>query len=434
MSGIKRNFIRYVAPGVASMWVYAFYTMADGVFVAHGVGPDALAAVNLCIPFNCFALALGVLFALGASTKMSIALGEGDREEACQIFTQNIITVALVSVCLSLLVATNLEFFARLLGAEGATLGYTIEYLRYISLFSVCFLVSYNLEIQLKAEGAPFVAAVGTMACGLTNVGLDALFVLKFGWGVEGASLATGISQGISMIIFLCYFIWKSKRIHFCSFRFRWNRLKDTIALGVSGFVGELDASFTSLLYNRVIFHVAGGDGLIAYTVVAYVQTMVANTMMGVSQGVCPLISYSFGAEDANAERAYRCLALWTLGIGGVAATALTVLFAPALASIYLSPALPSFSLAVTALRVYAPVFLLLGFGIFFINDFMAVNRGGTAFRLSLLSLACVCIAVVAMGYTMGATGVWLSAFAAKAITVPVALLLKRKKQPMLHA
>lgn len=424
---LRSNFFRYVAPGVASMWVYALYTMADGMFVARGVGPDALAAVNLSIPFNCFVLALGVLFAMGASTKMSISLGEGRPEEASRIFTQNIITVAAVGGALSLAAFLCPEFLARLLGAEGATLEYTVKYLRYISLFGVCSMVSYNLELQLKAEGAPVIAMLGTAAAGLANVGLDALFVLKYGWGVEGASLATGISQCVCMTFFLVYFVSKSKRIRFCPFRFSLGTLGDTLRLGVSGFVGELDASFTSLLYNRVILHVAGGKGLVAYTVVAYVQNLVANTMMGISQGACPLISYSFGARDVASERGYRRLAYRLLGASGAVATILTELFAPALASLYLSPGLPSFPVAVEALRLYAPVFLLLGFAIFFINDFMAVDRGGTAFRLSLLSLGFVCVAVVVMGYAMGAVGVWLSAFAAKALIVPVALLMKRK-------
>lgn len=423
----RKKFFRYVIPSMVSLWVYALYTMADGIFVARGVGPDALAAVNLCIPFNCFVLALGTLFAMGSSTKMSIVLGKGDNKEAGRIFSQNTVTVAVVGAAFSALVLWQLDLFARLLGAQEATLAYTKEYLHSIAMFAVCFMISYNLEIQVKADGSPMISTLGNLASGLTNIGLDALFVLRFGWGIKGAAIATGLSQAASMLLFLSYFLWKSKKIRFAAFRFQWKHLRETIVLGVSGFVGELDASFTSLLYNRVIAHVAGSTGLIAYTVVAYVQTFAANTMMGISQGVCPLISYSRGAQQTRQEQSYRKMTLWTIGIVGGATILLTECLAGPITGIYLNEAHAAYSVAVNALRIYAPAFILIGYALFSINDFMAIGRGGLAFRLSLCSLIMMCVFVVALGLLFGATGVWVSATAAKAGYLLIVLAVLRK-------
>ncbi len=418
----NKTFLRYVTPSVASMWVYALYTMADGVFVARGVNADALAAVNLCIPYNCLVLALGVLFGMGSSTKMSMALGEGDSREASRIFTQNIVTVAAFGLAFSIAAFLMRDSVALLLGASDATMDYTVEYLKYIALFSPCFMVSYNLELQVKADGAPVIAAVGTLACCITNVGLDALFVLVLGLGVEGASLATGIAQAASMLIFIGYFLFRGKHIRFAKFRFCLRRLKETLSLGVSGFVGELDASFTALLFNRIITRVGGGTGLIAYTVVAYVQTFVANTMMGISQGTCPLISYCCGAKDVDGERAYRRKALITLGATGALMTAGVIVFAPAISSAYLDASHAAYAVSVHALRWYAPAFLLIGFALFAVNDCMAIGRGGTALVLSLLSLGLTCVSVLALGLLLGSDGVWFSAAAAKILFLPVAL------------
>lgn len=284
-------------------------------------------------------------------------------------------------------------------------------------------MISYNLELQVKADGAPAIATAGTLVCCVTNVGLDALFVLVLGLGVEGASLATGIAQAASMLIFIGYFLFRGKHIRFSRFHFCFQRLKETVSLGVSGFVGELDASFTALLFNRVITRVGGATGLIAYTVVAYVQTFVANTMMGISQGTCPLISYCCGAGDRDGERAYRRMALLALGVAGVLMTAAVILFAPAISSAYLDPSHAAFAASVHALRRYAPAFLLIGFALFAVNDCMAVGRGGTALILSLLSLGLTCVSVLAMGLLLGSDGVWLSAAAAKVLFLPAAFL-----------
>ena len=176
-SYIKSKFLNYVLPSVAAMWVYTIYTMVDGIFVARGVGKEALAAVNISMPLINVAFALGILFAVGASTKASIYKGQNDGKKADRVFTLSTVTVA----CVGLIVAANV---AKLLGATEETMEYVKSYLSVIIMFVPFYMTSYNLEVLIKADGFPKKAIKTSLAGAATNIILDALFVLVFHWGI----------------------------------------------------------------------------------------------------------------------------------------------------------------------------------------------------------------------------------------------------------
>lgn len=212
MNLIKR-FFQFVIPSIVSMWIFSLYTMVDGMFVSWGVGEHALAAVNLSMPFTSVIFTLGILLATGTSTVISIALGQKDLEKARTYFNQNICVTAAVSLILSLLVLFNLERVALFLGAYPDTLEYVKQYVGVIACFAVFFTVSYNLEVQVKANGAPQVSTIGVLSCALMNVFLDWLFVMRLGWGVWGAALATGLAQVTSTTVFVVYFLTHRERL-----------------------------------------------------------------------------------------------------------------------------------------------------------------------------------------------------------------------------
>ena len=204
---IKSRFIQYVLPSVAAMWVYTIYTMADGIFVARGVGEQALAAVNLCMPMINGAFSMGILFAVGASTKASIHKGRGDTQESNRVFTLGAMTVASIGLLATLFVLLLLPQLARLLGADAHTLPYVKGYLGIIGLFLPFYMTSYYLEVLVKADGFPKLAIKTSIAGAMTNIVLDAIFVLVFHWGIEGAAVATGLSQAMTFSIYLRHFL-----------------------------------------------------------------------------------------------------------------------------------------------------------------------------------------------------------------------------------
>ena len=203
---LVKKFLRFAVPSVISMWIFSLYTMVDGLFVAKGVGELALASVNIAAPCTSALFSLGLLFAAGASTVTAILLGQGKQEEACCVFTQNILTVAAISLVVTVLTLLNLDRVVAFLGATDSTREYVRQYVATIACFAPFFTVSYNLEVLVKTGGAPHVSTIGVTSCALINVALDALFVLGFGWGVWGAALATGLGQVLTLAVYLVYY------------------------------------------------------------------------------------------------------------------------------------------------------------------------------------------------------------------------------------
>ena len=161
---LVHRFFKFAVPSIVSMWIFSLYTMVDGMFVAWGVGEHALAAVNLSMPFTSLVFTLGILLATGTSTVLSIALGQGDLERARKYFNQNLWVTGGASVLLGIAVLLNLERVALFLGATPATLNYVKEYVGAIACFAACFTISYNLEVQVKANGAPQVSTIGVLS------------------------------------------------------------------------------------------------------------------------------------------------------------------------------------------------------------------------------------------------------------------------------
>lgn len=207
---LGKRFFKYLAPSVVAMWVFSLYTMVDGIFVSKGVGELALAAVNISMPFINFIFAVSLLFSTGASTIIAIYLGKKDIKSANEVFSFNLVSIIILSIIILAITFFNLDRLALFLGATESTIGMVKDYLGIIIFFNGFFIVSYSLEVIIKTDGFPILATVGVIISALTNIILDYLFVIEFGWGVKGAGIATGLSQVFSTIFFLIHFLRKT--------------------------------------------------------------------------------------------------------------------------------------------------------------------------------------------------------------------------------
>ena len=186
-----KSFLHYVLPSVSAMLLFSSYTIVDGIFVSKGVGDLALAGVNIALPFINFLSGVAILLSMGTSTLCAFALGEGKQDRAERIFSQTAAVIVVLSVLITIAVAIFAEPLATLLGAGPQTMGYSAQYLHVVCLFSLCFILSYCLEVMVKVDGAPHLAMFGVGISFLINVGLDYLFIMVWHWGVFGAALAT---------------------------------------------------------------------------------------------------------------------------------------------------------------------------------------------------------------------------------------------------
>lgn len=381
---LLKQFFHFSAATVASLMVFSLYSIVDGLFVARGVGEYAMTAVNLSVPFVNLLFSIAVIFAVGTSTIIAYLLGQKNAQSANKLFSQNLATLAVIGVTISVLVLAFTEPLARLLGAEEVTLEYTIHYLQGLAPFAVCFMISYNLEVLVKTDGRPRLALVTVCVGCVTNCVLDYLAIFHWGLGIWGAAAATGLSQLLTCIIYLTHFLGKHTTFHPVRFRMDWKIYRRLLPIGISDGLTELCNGLMIFLFNHTILRCIGTDGLVAYTIIAYANTLVINITMGVSQGSQPLISFQNGRGDGTAIGNLLRYGLRTMC--GIAAVCFTVLFlaAPKLVAVYLPEAgAEMLTFATDAFRRYSLCYLPVGFNIYIAGFLTAMERPLPAVSIS---------------------------------------------------
>lgn len=381
---LLKQFFHFSAATVASLMVFSLYSIVDGLFVARGVGEYAMTAVNLSVPFVNLLFSIAVIFAVGTSTIIAYLLGQKNAQSANKLFSQNLATLVVIGVTISVLVLAFTEPLARLLGAEEVTLEYTIHYLQGLAPFAVCFMISYNLEVLVKTDGRPRLALVTVCVGCVTNCVLDYLAIFHWGLGIWGAAAATGASQLLTCVIYLTHFLGKRTTFHPVRFRMDWKIYRRLLPIGISDGLTELCNGLMIFLFNHTILRCIGTDGLVAYTIIAYANTLVINITMGVSQGSQPLISFQNGRGDGTAIGNLLRYGLRTMC--GIAAVCFTVLFlaAPKLVAVYLPEAgAEMLTFATDAFRRYSLCYLPVGFNIYIAGFLTAMERPLPAVSIS---------------------------------------------------
>ena len=381
---LLKQFFHFSTATVASLMVFSLYSIVDGLFVARGVGEYAMTAVNLSVPFVNLLFSIAVIFAVGTSTIIAYLLGQKNAQSANKLFSQNLVTLAVIGVTISVLVLAFTEPLARLLGAEEVTLEYTIHYLQGLAPFAVCFMISYNLEVLVKTDGRPRLALVTVCVGCVTNCVLDYLAIFHWGLGIWGAAAATGVSQLLTCIIYLTHFLGKRTTFHPVRFRMDWKIYRRLLPIGISDGLTELCNGLMIFLFNHTILRCIGTDGLVAYTIIAYANTLVINITMGVSQGSQPLISFQNGRGDGAAIG--KLLRYGLRAMCGIAAVCFTVLFlaAPKLVAVYLPEAgAEMLTFATDAFRRYSLCYLPVGFNIYIAGFLTAMERPLPAVSIS---------------------------------------------------
>ncbi|MBQ9837597.1 MAG: MATE family efflux transporter [Oscillospiraceae bacterium] len=422
------NFIRFSSATIASLMVFSLYSIVDGLFVARGVGEYAMSAVNLAVPFMNAMFSIALLFAVGTSTIIAIYLGEGKGENANSLFTQNAVLLLVMGVALSVLVIVFLEPFALLLGAEEMTLPYVKDYLLGLAPFAFCFMVSYNMEILVKTDGHPKVALLTVITGCLANCVLDYVAIFLLDWGIFGAAVATGASQLLTVILYLRHFMSKRSTFHFTRFRFDFSIYRRLLPIGVSDSLTELCNGVMIFLFNHTILRCIGERGLVSYTIIAYANTLIINTTMGISQGAQPLISFHYGRKDENSCRKLLKYGLISAAAVSIGCFVVLWIFAPQLTQAFLG--LEDLALndyTVDAFRRYGISYLLLGFNVFIGGYLTARERPKSAIAISTgRGLIVQAAALLTLAATLGGDAIWFTPVISEALVLVLSLLLLR--------
>ena len=423
-----KQLLRYVIPAASAMVLFSLYTVIDGVLVSHGVSESALTSVNISLPFINALSGLSILLSMGASTLCAFALGRGNKKEAEEIFTQTVAVMCVLSVLITVGVLLFAEELATLLGAGPHTIDNAVDYLRIVSLFSICFILSYCLEVMVKVDDSPILATAGVAVSAVIHVGLAYVFIFHFHWGVKGGALATGLAQLGSLLLFLHYFVKGKSDMKFRKFKFHPKIFLRILPLGVADCSIEFMLGFLTIIYNNVLFRLFGESHQTIYAVIAYLSLVVFMIMQGIAQGMMPLVSLAVGKRDQKTIRFYFIRSLLMVAAVEVLLVAVCQLFPQVFVTILLSHDSPLFAQAVSALRQYSLSYLLAGLNILLAGYFTALGRGVASCLLSLSrGFVLLPASILLLSQVGSGQGIWIAALIGEGLSLLLGLVLLKK-------
>lgn len=424
---------RFTIPSIVMMIFTSIYGVVDGIFVSNYVGKTAFAAVNLIMPFLMIFGALGFMIGTGGSALISKTMGEGKREKANELFSMLILLSAAAAAVLTVLGIALMRPVAILLGAEGAMVEDCVVYGRILMVTLVPFILQNEFQSFCVAAERPRLGLAVTVAAGLTNMVLDALFVAVFRWGIVGAAWATSISQLVGGIIPFVYFLLpNSSALRLRRFRFDGRALFRSCTNGSSELVSNLSMSLVNMLYNFQLMRVAGEDGVAAYGVIMYVNFIFVGVFLGYSFGVAPVVSYHYGAGNEGELKSLFRKSLTIIALCAAVLTAAAEGLAGPLSGIFVSYDAGLYEMTRRGFMIYSASFLFMGFNMFGSSFFTALNDGLVSALISFLRAFLFQVgAILVLPALLGIDGVWLAVVTAEllALTVTVTCLVKNKKK-----
>lgn len=295
-------FFRCAVPSMITMAFGALYQIADGVFVGRFIGEGALAAVNLIMPVIMIVFAFSNLVATGASVRISVLLGEKNREEASRVFTCSLKFIFLLSCVVSVIGWIFAESFVRFLasGATEQSIEYAVIYLRVYAVFSPLMPIYYATDNYLRVCGKEKLSmwlGIGTQAL---NIGLDVILIVFLGQGVWAAAFTSCIAMVIGAVVTLWLFCGKRMDLYYIKGKVSLSVFFRILANGSSEFFSSISASIMSVAYNFFLLRYGGTTGLAAFSVIMYVDSIVGMLVFGVCDALQPAISYCYGAGLMN--------------------------------------------------------------------------------------------------------------------------------------
>ena len=425
--------LRFTLPSICMMVFTSIYGVVDGLFVSNFAGKTPFAAINLVMPFIMILGGMGFMIGTGGTALVSKLLGEGKKDEAHSTFSMMVLFTLLLGLVLSAVGFLTMRPVSYFLGATDAMIDDCVLYGRIVTGFTFAFMLQNVFQSFFIAAEKPRLGLIVTVAAGVTNMALDALFIAVFDWGVAGAAIATGLSQCVGGVLPLIYFLRPNDsllRMRPTALRLR--PILQACGNGSSELMSNISSSLVGMLYNFQLMRLIGEDGVSAYGVLMYVQFIFVAIFIGYSIGSAPVVSFHFGAQNHGELKNLLRKSVLLMSSGGVLLTVAARLLAALLAHLFVGYDAVLFDLTTHAFRLFSWSFLLAGFNIFTSGFFTALNNGAISAAISFLrTLVFQTASVLILPLLLGVDGIWWAITVAEIFAFLISLLflfLKRNK------
>lgn len=374
---ISKLIIKFSIPAIIGMLVNALYNVVDRIYIGQGVGALGIGGTTIAFPVMLIMMAFSMLIGVGANSLVAIRLGQNRKEEAEGIFGNALMLLILSSFLLSVIGLLVLVPFLKFLGASEQILPYAKDYLQIILLGGVFQSVGMGMNNFIRSEGNPKTAMYTMLIGALINTVLDPVFIFVFHWGMKGAALATIISQAVSALWVILYFLRGKSllKIHRKSLKLKPVFIGSIIALGAAPFAMQIAASVLNFIMNRSLGAYGGDIAISGMGIVNSIITLMIMPIFGINQGVQPIIGYNYGANKFDrVKEAYKMAVVFATVIV-VIGWILTRVFPEQLVYLFNNKDAELISFSTFAIRRFLMFLPIIGFQIVSSNYFQAIGK-----------------------------------------------------------
>jgi len=433
---IGKLLIHYSLPAIIGMTVASLYNIIDRIFIGNGVGPLAISGLALTMPLMNLTIAFGAMIGAGASTMISIRLGQQRKREATMILGNTLVLNFIIGFTITVLGLVFLDPILLAFGASNATLPYARDFMQIILIGNVFNHNFMGLNNVMRASGYPKKAMWSSLLTVFVNVCLAPLFIFVFHWGIKGAAMATVVAQFCGFIWVMIHFMKKSSFLHFQNgyFKLKKRIIKDILSIGMSPFAMNVGASVVAMIVNMSLAKYGGENSdmaIGAFGIVNSVALLFVMTVMGLNMGMQPIAGFNFGArQDDRVRKVYK----QTLIAGTIVTTlgfAICILFPTSIVSAFTNDA-QLISQSKVALTIVMMMFPIIGFQMVTANFFQSIGKAYIAIILSLSRQFLFLVpGLMILPHYFGLIGVWIalpcSDFLATIVTVLCVFTLNKK-------
>jgi len=413
---IGKLLFKFSVPAITGMIVNALYNIVDRMYIGHikGVGSYALSGLAITFPISIIIMAFGMLVGIGASAVISIRLGEKNVDAADNILGNSLIIITIISMVLGLFGVLFLNKILVIFGASKNSIPYAKAYIQIILMGAVFQNIGFGINNIIRAEGNPKMAMFTMVFGAIINIILDPIFIFVFNMGIQGAAIATIISQAFNTILVLRYFTFQNSgsvlKIKRINLKPNTHIIKEIFAIGMAPFSMQIASSLVIILYNKGLYAYGGDLAIAAMGILNSISMLIFMPIFGISQGIQPIIGYNYGAKLYSrvlkvlkfAIIAGTCIA--TIGFIGVQ------LFARQLIGVFVGNNVDLINLGARGLRIDLMFLPILGFQILGASYFQAINEAKTSMLLSILRQVIVLIPLIlVLPLIFKLDGLWLS-------------------------
>lgn len=430
-----KKLLRFTLPSIVMMVFTSIYGVVDGFFVSNFVGKTPFAAVNFIMPFLMILGAVGFMFGTGGSALIAKTMGEGDSHRAKRLFSLFVYTTVVCGIVIGAIGIILIRHIAALLGAEGEMLENCVTYGRVILIALPLYMLQYEFQSYFAAAEKPQLGLAVTIASGITNMILDALFIAVFHWGVVGVAAATAVSQAVGGTVPLIYFSRPNKsKLRLTKTKWDGKALLKACTNGSSELMSNISMSVVSMLYNVQLMKYAGENGVAAYGVLMYVNMIFLAAFIGYSVGTAPVTGYHYGAGNHTELKSLLKKSFCVISVLAVCMFLLAEILAHPLAKIFVGYDKVLLNLTQNGFKIFSFSFMFAGFSIYGSSFFTALNNGLISALISFLrTLVFQIAAVLILPAFLGINGIWISIVAAEIMAVMITVFFIVKKREKYH-